>query len=227
MTKQQIIPLTKEEMNRLMEEAEKKDEFDYLLFYVLKITGRRIGELYGIEEKKQVGRKKVGKRVVYIDGKPLEIDKSIPIYKKTGKWLYGVKVKDIDLTRGNMKVWVLKRRKYIQDETILTPEAIRLIRKYINKNRLRLEDYLFRKDKRSLRQIQNMIKYYSKKAKINHLVVLHNFRHYFVTELRRKGWASEDIKILTGHKSINSLSSYEHIVADDMRDKVLNDLKDL
>ena len=227
MTKQQIIPLTKEEMNRLMEETEKKDEFDYLLFYVLKTTGRRIGELYGIEGKKQTGRKKVGTRTVYIDGKPLEIDKSIPIYKKTGKWLYGVKVKDIDLDRGTLKVWVLKRRKYIQDETILTPEAVRLIRRYINKNRLRLEDHLFRKERRSLRQIQNMIKNYSSKAKIEHLVVLHNFRHYFITELRRKGWASEDIKVLTGHKSINSLSAYEHIVADDLKEKVLNDLKDL
>ncbi len=225
--KQQIVPLTKEEMGRLMEEVEKADEFDYLLFYLLKTTGRRIGELYGIEDRKQIGRKKVGTRTIYIDGKPLKIDKSIPIYKKTGKWLYGVKVKDVDLDKGTMKVWVLKRRVYIQDETILTPEAIRMIRIYTKKNRLRLEDHLFRKERRSLRQIQNMIKNYSKKAKINHIVVLHNFRHYFITELRRKGWTSEDIKILTGHKSVTSLTSYEHIVADDMKERVLKDVKDL
>ena len=136
--KQQIVPLSKEEMSRLMEETEKADEFDYLLFYLLKTTGRRIGELYGIEDRKQIGRKKVGTRTVYIDGKPLEIDKSIPIYKKSGKWLYGVKVKDVDLDKGTMKVWVLKRRVYIQDETILTPEAIRMIKSYTNKNKLRL-----------------------------------------------------------------------------------------
>ena len=72
-----------------------------------------------------------------------------------------------------------------------------------------------------------MIKNYSKKAKIDHVVVLHNFRHYFITELRRKGLSMDDIKVLTGHKSINSLSAYEHIVADDIKEKVLNALKDL
>ena len=72
-----------------------------------------------------------------------------------------------------------------------------------------------------------MIKKYSNKAKISHVVVLHNFRHYFITELRRKGWSSEDIKILTGHKSVSSLSTYEHIVADDMKERVLKDVKDL
>jgi len=223
--KGQIVQLSKEEMQKLLAEIEKTDEFDYLLFKTLQTTGRRIGELYGIEEKKQIGRKKIGKRVVYIDGKALEIDKSLPVYKKTGKWIYGVKVKDIDLDKGTMKVWVLKRRKYIQDETILTPEIIRLMKSYISKNRIKLEDYLFRKG--SIRNLQYKIKKYSEKAGITHPVVLHNFRHYFITELRRKGWTSEDIKVLTGHKSVSSLSTYEHIVADDMKGKILEDLKDL
>ena len=227
MPKKQIVPLTREEMERLMEEVERTNEFDYMLFYILKTTGRRIGELYGIEEKIKVGNKKIGEKVVYVDGKPLKIDKTIPIYKKTGKWLYGVKVKDVDLEKGTMKVWVLKRRKYIQDETILTPEAIRLISRYIRKNRLTLEDHLFRKKGRSLREIQNVIKKYAKKAKINHPVVLHNFRHYFVTELRRKGWSNEDIKVLTGHKATSSLSSYEHIIPTDIKEKALESLKDL
>jgi len=223
--KGQIVPLSKEEMQKLLAEIEKTDEFDYLLFKTLQTTGRRIGELYGIEEKKQVGRKKIGKRIVYIEGKSLEIDKTIPVYKKTGKWIYGVKIKDIDLDNGKMKIWVLKRRKYQQDETILTSEIIRLMKSYISKNRLKLEDYLFKK--KTIRNYQHKIKSYSNKAGINHNVVLHNFRHYFVTELRRKGWTSEDIKILTGHKSVSSLSTYEHIVADDMKEKILEDLKDL
>ncbi len=225
MTKKEVIPLTKEEMNNLMGEVEKSDEFDFLVFHLLKTTGRRIGELYGIEEKKKIGKRKIGTRVVYIDEKPLKIDRTIPIYKKTGKWLYGVKLKDIDLETGIMKIWVLKRRHYTQDETVLTPEAIRLLTRYIKNNKFRLEDHVFRK--RSLRTLQNRIKSYSKKAQIPHEVVLHNFRHYFVTELRRIGWKDEDIKILTGHKSVNSLSTYQHIVASDLKERVLEDLKNI
>lgn len=225
MTKKEVVPLTKEEMNNLMGETEKANEFDFLVFTLLKTTGRRIGELYGIEEKEEIGKKKVGTRIIYIDGKPLEIDRNIPIYKKSGKWLYGVKLKDIDLEEGIMKIWVLKRRKYTQDETVLTAESIRLLTRYIKNNKFRLEDHIFRR--RSLRTLQNRIKMYSKKAQIPHEVVLHNFRHYFVTELRRLGWRDEDIKILTGHKSVSSLSTYQHIVASDLKEKVLEDLKNI
>lgn len=227
MAKQQITPLTKEEMTRLMDEIEKKDEFDFMLFSTLKLTGRRIGELFGIEERKIVARKIIGKRTVYISGRPVTVDKTAPVYQKTGRWVFGVQVKDIDFEKGTMKVWVLKRRNYIQDETVLTPELVRIIARYVRKNRLGLRDYVFRKNKRSLRQIQNIVGQYAKKAKINHIVVTHNFRHYFVTELRRKGWTQEDIKVLTGHKSASSLASYEHLVSDDLRDKAINDLKDL
>ena len=227
MPKQQITPITKEEMNRLMEVIEKSNEFDFMLFSVLKSTGRRIGELFGIEERIEKGRKIVGKRKVYIDGKPLEVDKTIPIYKNSGSWIYGVKLKDIDLERGTMKVWVLKRRKYIQDETILPGEVVRIIGSYSRKNRLKLEDYLFRRTGRGLRQINNVIKSYAEKAEIKHPVTTHNFRHYFITELRRKGWANEDIRVLTGHKAVGSLASYEHIVANDLKDRILQDLRDL
>ena len=198
-----------------------------MLFTVLKTTGRRIGELYGIEGVKQIARIIVGKRIIYIKGKPVEIDKTVPKYKKTGKWLYGVKVKDIDLEKGLMKVWVLKRRRYIQDETILIPESIRLISKYIRKNRLKLENYLFRKKGRGLRAIQYRLKTYTKKAKIKHPVTIHNYRHYFITELKRKGWTDDRIMKLTGHKSIGTLAIYNHIVPYDIRKEAMEDLKDL
>jgi len=214
-------------MFSLMGEIEKTDEFDYMLFTVLKTTGRRIGELYGIEETKQIKKKIVGKKIVYIEGKPVQVDRTIPIYKKTGKWLFGVKVKDLDLEKGLMKVWVLKRRQYIQDETILIPEAIRLLSSYIRKNRLKLEDFVFRKEGRTLRTIQNRIKSYAKKAGIEHHVTIHNFRHYFITELKRKGWTNDKIAKLTGHKSLVTLSIYDHVVASDLKEDVMGDLRGL
>ena len=88
-----------------------------------------------------------------------------------------------------------------------------------------MNDYLFREV--SLRTIQNRIQNYTKKAKINHHVVVHNFRHYFVTELKRQGWTDSDIQILTGHKSVGTLSIYKHIVSSDLKDKTLESLKNL
>lgn len=222
-----ITPITKEEMVRLIEEVEKADEFDYMIYMVLKTTGRRIGELYGIEEVKVIGRRIVGKRIIYIEGKPVEIDKTVTRHKRTGDWLFGVRLKDIDFDSGTMKVWVLKRKKHIQDETILLPEVVRIIKSYVRKNHLTLDNYVFRRKGRSLRQIQHKMKSYAKKAKIDHHVSIHSFRHYFITELKRKGWPNDKIMKLTGHKSAGTLSIYDHVIAQDIREEALEDLKSL
>jgi len=227
MTKGPVVPLTKEEMDRLMIEIEKTDDFDYMLFQTLRTTGRRVGELYGVEQKKYLGRKLIGHRTIYIRGKKVRIDRSIPVYKKMNVWVNGVQVKDIDFEKGIMKVWVLKRKTDMQDETILTAEAIRVIRAYINRHRLKLEDHLFRKEGRGMRALQKIIKRYGKKAGIEHEITIHNFRHYFITELKRKGWTSEEIIKLTGHKTTTTLAIYDHIVAYDIRDKALEAIKDL
>lgn len=222
-----VTPLTKEEMSRLMLEIEKTDEFDYMFFMTLKTTGRRVGELYGIEEVKVYKRKIVGKKTIYIDGKPVQVDRTIPKYKKTGKLIYGVKKKDLDLEKGLMKVWVLKRRQYIQDETILSPKMVRLLRGHINRNKLREEDYVFRTKGRSLRNLQNRLKKYAKEAGIEHPIKIHNFRHYFITELKRRGWTNDQIMKLTGHKTPAVLTIYDHIVADDIREKALETIEDI
>lgn len=227
MPKTQPIPCSKEEIDAILEIAKEENEFDYMLYMTLKTTGRRVGELYGVEYMDEIGRKKVGERTVYIKGKRMVIDKTIPKLKKTGEWVYGVQVKDIDFEKATMKTWVLKRRQYIQDETILMPETLELIRKYINRNRMNLDDYVFRAKGRKMSMIQKKIKYYAKKAGIGHNVSIHNFRHYFVTELKRKGWSNDMIAKLTGHKTITALSVYDHIVADDIRDKAMEDLKDI
>ena len=124
-----------------------------------------------------------------------------------------------------MKVWVLKRRKLVQDETILTKEALQTIKHYIIKNKLKPEDYLFRK--KSYRAIQDAVRKYAEKAGIDHKVSVHNFRHYFVTYLMKKGWTHDKISKLTGHKSAGSLSVYDHVVASDIKEDTLKDLGDI
>ncbi|HDZ60192.1 MAG TPA: hypothetical protein ENH46_00640 [Candidatus Pacearchaeota archaeon] len=225
MPKTDIIPCTKEEMDKLIE-ASIDDDFYYMIFNVAKTTGRRLGELYGNQKKKEIGRKKIGKRIVYIDGKQTAIDVNRTIYKKIpNQWDGGVKVKDIDFDENLMKIWVLKRGKAIQDESILTNEVKKIIKHYILKNNLKENDYLFRG--KTYRAIQEAVTRYYKKGEINHKVSFHNFRHFFVTELKRKGWTNDEIMKLTGHKSARVLTIYDHVVASDIKDKALHDLKDL
>jgi len=225
MVKTDIIPCTKEEMSKLIESSI-EDEFYYMLFMTAKLTGRRLGEFWGNQKKKEIGRKKIGVKIEYQDGKEIALDKVRKIYKRIpNEFEGGVQVKDIDFDEGTIKIWVLKRRKLIQDETILPKELIQIIKHYIVRNKLKQEDYLFRKV--SYGGIQGAVKRFSKKAGIGHKVSFHNFRHYFVTELKRKGWSNDEIRKLTGHKSPQVLTIYDHIVAKDIKSKALEDLKDI
>lgn len=225
MVKTDVVPCTREEMDKLIE-ASIDNDFCYMLFNVARYTGRRLGEFHGNEKKKEIGRKVIGKKIEYIDGKEIALDRTRKIYKRIpNEFEGGIKVKDIDFNEGLMKVWVLKRRKPMQDETVLTKELIQIIRHYVVRNKLKPEDYLFRK--LSYRGIQQSVKRYSKKAGIPHKVSFHNFRHYFVTELKRKGWSNDEIRKLTGHKSPQVLTIYDHVVAKDIKGKALEDLKDI
>ena len=224
MPKTEIIPCTKEEMDKLIEVTIGHD-FYYLFYMVAKTTGRRIGELFGTPEKIKIGEKIVGKRTVSIDGKEMAIDVKRPIYKRASTYVGGVKVKDIDLNTGMMRVWVLKRRKMIQDETILTKEVLQLIRHYIVKNKLKDNDFLFRE--KSYTSIQASVTRFAKLAGIDHKVSVHNFRHYFITYLKKKGWTNDKISKLTGHKSPQNISIYDHVVASDIKEDALEDLRDI
>lgn len=217
MSKQSPEPITQEEMDSLIT-ASSGNDFYNMLFTVAKYTGRRLGELYGVERKECVGEKDSRKKSK--DGKPI----MAKIYKYTGNYEYGVKVKDIikELDGSStMKVWVLKRRNYIQDETILPKSVSEMVWKYINRHKLKTEDYLFRK--KSYRQIQHSVGSYANKAGIKKNVMFHSFRHYFITHYLKQGWSYNQVAKLTGHKSVNSLQSYDHVVARDLRDKALVD----
>jgi integrase len=113
----------------------------------------------------------------------------------------------------------------VEKEAILDDTLVYLIKRYVSQNSLKLEDYLFRKV--SYRQIQNRVKTYSKKAKIPHNVSFHNFRHYFVTELLKKGWSYDRISKLTGHSTPQTLVSYDHMVASDIADDARSAISDI
>jgi len=150
------------------------------------------------------------------------------VARKTGRRLgeyFDVKVKDINFERGIMMTKVLKRRQKIEKEAILDEELMQLIKRYISREKLKLEDYLFRKV--GYRQIQNRVTFFAKKAGITHKVSFHNFRHYFVTELFKKGWTYDKIAKLTGHSSVGTLVNYDHTVASDLAKEAREDIKDI
>jgi len=150
------------------------------------------------------------------------------VARKTGRRLgeyYEVKVKDVDYDRRIMMTQVLKRRQKVMKEAILDDELIYLIKSYVQRHKLKLEDYLFRKV--GYRQIQNRTNQYGKRAGVKHHVTFHNFRHYFVTELFKKGWTYDKIAKLIGHSSPGTLANYDHTVASDLGDKARMDIMDI
>lgn len=238
MTKVYPLPLTKEQKNKILEQAETEDEFDYMLFLTLATTGRRIGELYGVQDKKEIGTKVLDeKRRYYKDGMPREEDKTRKIFKKLNTWRFGVRVEDINFEEGTMKVWTLKKRKFTDQDIIpLVPRTLRVISQYIKKNRLTEKDFIFRKKSRSLPMIRIKLKQYAKKSgvltnlekeNIKYSLSVHSFRHYFITELQKLGVSNDKIVKLTGHKDIKTLSIYSHTLGIDFKKDVMPMLNEI
>jgi len=156
------------------------------------------------------------------------------VARKTGRRLgeyYEVQVKDIDIEKKIMMTKILKRKRKVLKEAILDDDLIYLIQRHITRCGLKLDDYIFRWQKKDkticMRQIQNKVKTYAKKAQIPHNVSFHNFRHYFITELFKAGWSYERISKLTGHSSVGTLAIYDHSVASDIADDARDAIRDL
>jgi integrase len=219
-------PLEKEEMDRLLL-ASSNNLYYNTLFQLAKNTGRRLGEFYGVEIKEKVGEKIIGKKKVWTEDKvQIEVDKKRDVMKYTGKFNYGLKVKDIIYQNDGtaiMRTWILKRRNYIQDESHLSQELTTIVKTFIRKNNLQLEDFMFRS--KTYRAIQNAITQYGKKAGITKKVTMHSFRHYFITHLLKKGWTYPQVAKITGHKSTNSISSYDHVLSSDLKNKLESDME--
>ena len=238
MVKHEPMPISIEEKNKILAQAKEHNDFDYMLFLTLAKTGRRIGELYGLQDGKKIGRVILDeKRAISIDGKKVLIDRTRPIYKKFNTWKYGVKVNDIDFKKNTMKVWVFKRRKFEQDETVLHPELAAVIKSYIIRNQLRSEDYVYRKKGRAYRNLNNVFRKYAKLAGVplsktsetGHIksLSIHTLRHLIITELKRQGWSNERIMIFTGHKTANVLNVYSHIVPLDLKDEFISAVNEI
>lgn len=221
MVKTKPQALTKEEVDAIISVASNNDYY-HTIFQLAKNTGRRLGELYGVEVKKKIGEKIIGKKKVYTEqGNQIEVNKTRGVYKATGQFEYGLKGKDfIEQMDGTllMKTWVLKRRNYVQDETYLNYPTSQIMKRYLKKYKIKEEDHVFRQ--KSYRAIQNAIQAYKNKAGINKNVSFHSFRHYFITHLLKQGWSHNEVAKVTGHKSVASITSYDHVLSKDLKEKL-------
>jgi integrase len=138
---------------------------------------------------------------------------------KNGVYIPGMQVKDIDFETKIFKTTILKRGNYAKKEGVLNEESARVLKQYIIRNNLKLDDYVFALKKRS--SIQSAVKRYAKKARIQHNVMFHNFRHYFVTYLTRQGKSYDWIAKLTGHTTPQTLVHYDHTIASDIKKDAL------
>lgn len=142
------------------------------------------------------------------------------VARTTGRRLgeyYNVKVEDIKFDKNVMETEVKKRRAYVKKEALLREDIAVLLRQFISRRKLKEGDYVFREVK--YRAIQHAVTSYASKANIPHKVSFHNFRHYFITELVRKGWHYDEIAKLTGHTSPSTILNYDHALIEDIRAK--------
>ena len=219
--------LTEEEVNKLLVATSDKI-FYYTLFRLARVTGRRLGEFYGVEDKILIGEKVLDKtKKVYAEsGKQIEVHIKRKIYKKLGTFKYGLQVKDFLFQKdgtGIMKTWVLKRGNYQQDESILPVEVCLLVKRFIREYKLKLDDHMFRKV--TYRAIQNAPGRFAKKAGLTKNVSFHSFRHFTITQLLKKDWSYNKIQKVTGHRSIQSIQAYDHVISRDLKEDLLRDLK--
>jgi len=227
MPKKSPDPITKEEIEAIMKAVSEdpnteRRHYYSLLFNLLRYTGRRLGELYGVNMPKKV---KVEK---WTDENGVERKRTI--YKKSGEWMYGVKFSDVDEKNKYLYTMVLKKKQRIKKPAKLTEELIRQIKDFKLTYKLKDDDYIFRNNKvaRSYTECQIMFKQYAKKAGITKKnLSIHSLRHYVITHLRKKGWSYEDIAKVTGHSTPSVIGIYDDSTLADVENKLEEDFKDL
>lgn len=240
---------TDEELNLIMEKAKRSSFDEYLLFWLLKKTGRRLGELVGIKTSKKTCSDCGYTSIMVITKKvcPKCKEKHKKGYKKhtmknvDGKiiWKLGAQVSDFDSKDSSILLYVVKRRKYVKEKNYLDKETVKMIKEFIEKNRLQSNDYMFRGDHFPHRRtIQRHFKKYYDSVWIMNLepggiakkeLTVHCLRHWLVTTLRRQGKSYEDIsKMFTKHKSVTVMqNTYDHLMVEERKDEAMELVKEL
>ena len=123
-----------------------------------------------------------------------------------------LRVNDLDLTSGYG--WV-RNGKGGKDRMFIIPEKLKdELKKWINKNSLRSEDWLFsgyNQQHYSDSSIRMIVEKARKKAKIAKQISPHSLRHSFATHLLENGYSLIEVNRLLGHSQIETTMVYTHL----------------
>ncbi len=137
--------------------------------------------------------------------------------------LINIKLKDIDFDK---KILHIKTGKGKKSRIIpLLPLITKLIKKYINRIRLKLlnkkeSELLFLShhgNKIHRHNINFIIQNYCKKAKIKKQISTHSFRSSFATTLLKNGASIRHIQRLLGHKKLRTTQIYTQVSIEDLK----------
>jgi len=127
--------------------------------------------------------------------------------------LSDLKVKDIDIEKGTLVLWVSKRSTDPALVPIPTP-TIKMINQWIRENKRKPNNYLLfsqRSKKLSRTQIYRIIQENGKKAGIKKKLTTHSLRRSRVSHLLDSGLSLEKVSRLLRHKDISSTIVYLRI----------------
>lgn len=116
----------------------------------------------------------------------------------------------------------IRRKKSRNSSVVLVPSTLinSLTELKKSNNNLSVSDYVFKgstKNSKCLSKsaLAEIIKKWVKKANINPEISPHYFRHTFITNCFKEAISIDVILQYTGHKDINSLDAYTHLVSGD------------
>ena len=138
--------------------------------------------------------------------------------------LRGLKVEDIDLSRNQI---IVNNGKGAKDRRIpIFRELRETLMMYLST--IPNNIYLFQNKfggQYSDTYIRRVFRDYCKKSGIRKIHP-HLLRHYFITYLTKKGWTDEQIMLISGHDSKDSLKIYQHLALPDIERKFQEDMRD-
>jgi integrase len=194
------------------------------LYKILRYSGRRIGEIYGVERDSKLSG---GIKLKDIDFENNTI-KTIILKTKKRKLQINCSKCKIQNTHKNkfckecgfkLPEFDKSKLKYSIPEEItipLLPQVKDILEVFIknHKPKFKENNYIFRKW--SLVFLKKQIKKHCEQASIKKNFSLHGFRHYFITQCKRKGMSNEKIALWTGHKNPSSLNTYNRMIPEDV-----------
>jgi len=222
--------LTKEEMDKLFSVIA-DDIYFKTLYTVLKYSGRRIGEIYGTYINKELyGGVKLEDiefenfrmKTIILKNKKIKVKRLCTVCQNNSKDSKEVFCKKCGAKLPELKESDNRKIEFSERYVPMRDEVVSILKLYISSQnpKFKSKDYIFRT--KSLKQIQKKILIHVKAAGIKKRFTIHGFRHYFISNAIKSGLSESQIIKWTGHVDINSLTNYNQLVPNDIRDKVNN-----